>query len=188
SQTSVVAQGEPVREGQKLMQLPDLTHLQVSIGIHEALVTRVRPGQPAEVRMDAYPGRVLHGHVQTVATVALPPSWRYGDVRTYPTTVVIDPEDVAGLDIHPGLTAEVKVFAGEDRPPTLAVPVEALIRGDEPGPECKMFVMTPDGPEERPVKVGASDARVAEIQSGLEEGEEVILNPTALLDDETKAE
>src|SRR5262249_40180233 len=38
SQQSIVAQGEPVREGQKLMQIPDLTQMLVNTKVHEALV------------------------------------------------------------------------------------------------------------------------------------------------------
>src|SRR5205823_1496383 len=35
---SIVAQGEPVREGQKLLQIPDLSRMQVKVRVHEALV------------------------------------------------------------------------------------------------------------------------------------------------------
>src|SRR5207253_1444072 len=70
SQQSIVAQGEPVREEQKLIQLPDLKHLQVEIRIHEALVARVHPGQSAVVRLDAYPERTLRARVVSVATFA----------------------------------------------------------------------------------------------------------------------
>src|SRR5262249_54013658 len=41
SQQSIVAQGEPVREGQKLMRIPDLSRMVVNTKVHEALVTRV---------------------------------------------------------------------------------------------------------------------------------------------------
>ena len=46
SQQSIVAQGEPVREGQKLMQIPDLKHMLVNTKVHEALVV-TRPPRPA---------------------------------------------------------------------------------------------------------------------------------------------
>jgi multidrug resistance efflux pump len=181
SQQSIVAQGEPVRENQKLLQLPDLTHLQVEIRVHEALVPKVHPGQPAVVRLDAYPERALHGHVASVATFAAPPDWLSADVRVYPTKVVIDPEDVARLDIKPGLTAKVTLSLGGAERPVLTVPTEAIVGGSELGDERKVFVMTPDGPEERAVAIGASNGKVAEVKSGLDEGAEVIVNPTALL-------
>jgi multidrug resistance efflux pump len=181
SQQSIVAQGEPVREEQMLMQLPDLKHLQVEIRVHEALVTRVHPGLPAVVRLDAYPGRALRGHVASVATFAAPPDWRSADVRVYPTKVVIDPEDIEGLDIKPGLTAQVTLNLDGAARPVLTVPTEAIVGGSALGSERKVFVMTPDGPEERAVAIGASNGTVAEVRSGLDEGAEVIVNPTALL-------
>ena len=42
SQQSIVAQGEPVREGQKLMRIPDLAHMVVNTRVHEAMISRVR--------------------------------------------------------------------------------------------------------------------------------------------------
>src|SRR5205807_8828984 len=42
SQQSIIAQGETVREGQKLMRIPDLRHMLVNTKVHEALVSRVR--------------------------------------------------------------------------------------------------------------------------------------------------
>src|SRR5262249_29330244 len=42
SQQSIVAQGEPVREGQKLMRIPDLSRMVVNTKVHEAMVSRVR--------------------------------------------------------------------------------------------------------------------------------------------------
>ncbi len=42
SQQSIVAQGEPVREGQKLMRLPNLEKMVVATRIHEAMISRVR--------------------------------------------------------------------------------------------------------------------------------------------------
>ena len=139
SQQSIVAQGEPVREGQKLMRIPDLRHMLVNTKVHEALVSRVkaeltRPtgfgdcyraallatpdaltrliaesafaevrdkftdkeheevfgGQPAAVRVDAFPDRILKGHVKSVATISAQQDWLSADVKVYQTMVSID--------------------------------------------------------------------------------------------------
>src|SRR5262249_38690315 len=42
SQQSTVAQGEPVREGQKLMRIPNLLKMLVNTRVHEAMMSRVR--------------------------------------------------------------------------------------------------------------------------------------------------
>lgn len=46
SQQSIVAQGEPVREGQKLMRIPDLDYMQVVARVHEATIARIKPDRP----------------------------------------------------------------------------------------------------------------------------------------------
>jgi multidrug resistance efflux pump len=188
SQQSIVAQGEPVREGQKLIELPDLAHLQVSVRIHEAVVTHVRPGQPAQVRVDAIPELVLHGRVRSVATFASQVGWSQADVRAYITKVTIDPQDTAALDLKPGMSAQVTISGDEGAAPVLTVPTAAIVGGSELGSERKVLVMTADGPEERAVTVGASNGHLAEIKSGLSEGDEVVVNPAAVLHEEEAAE
>lgn len=42
SQQSIVAQGEPVREGQKLMRIPDLSKMLVQVRVHEAMMAHLR--------------------------------------------------------------------------------------------------------------------------------------------------
>ncbi len=42
SQQSIVAQGEPVREGQKLMRIPNLNKMLVNARVHEAMVSKVK--------------------------------------------------------------------------------------------------------------------------------------------------
>lgn len=42
SQQSIVAQGEPVREGQKLMRIPNLGKMLVNVRVHEAMISKVR--------------------------------------------------------------------------------------------------------------------------------------------------
>lgn len=41
-QQGLIAQGEPVREGQKMIRIPNLSHMLVNTRIHEAMVSRLR--------------------------------------------------------------------------------------------------------------------------------------------------
>jgi multidrug resistance efflux pump len=188
SQQSIVAQGEPVREGQKLMQIPDLRHMLVNTKVHEALVTRVHPGQEALVRVDSSAGQVLHGHVESVATVAAQQDWMAADVKVYTTKVAIDPKEIEkyGLELKPGMSAEVTIIIADALENILTVPVQAIVGGSEMGDERRIVVMTPKGPQERTVKVGASNDKVAEVKEGLTEGDEVVLNPKAVLGEKIK--
>ncbi len=92
TQQSIVAQGEPVREGQKLLQIPDLKNLLVNLKVHEAFVSRIKVGQPVTIRVDAFPDRVLNGKIASVATMAAQQDWLSADVKVYTTKVAINPK------------------------------------------------------------------------------------------------
>jgi HlyD family secretion protein len=227
SQQSIVAQGEPVREGQKLMRIPDLTKMLVNTRVHEALVSRVKgevlqptgfcdcvrvclmtspdatarllganafsylreefhdkeqrvvyPGQPARVRVDAYPDQVLRSHVKSVATVASQQDWLSSDVKVYQTMIAVD-ESVEGL--KPGMSAEVTILIDDSLDHVLTIPIQAIVGGPAMGKFRKCYVLTPEGPQEREIVVGASNEKMAEVKSGLQEGDQVVINPRTLM-------
>ena len=49
-----------------------------------------------------------------------------------------------------------------------------------------MYVKTNQGTEAREVELGLTDEMYIEVKSGLSEGEEIVLNPRALLSDKEK--
>jgi multidrug resistance efflux pump len=232
SSQSIIAQGEPVKEGQKLMRIPDLRHMLVNTKIHEAMIRRIqgevlRPtgfsdalraslltntdnisrlvgqlampeirdrfrdhetekvqdGMKATVRVDAVPDRPLAGHVKTVATVASQQDWMSADVKVYQTMISID-ESLEGL--KPGMNAEVTIHVQSAGEHVLTVPIQAIVGGVELGRTRKLFVQTPDGPQEREITIGLANEKVVEIRDGVKDGEEVVLNPRAMLGDKAK--
>lgn len=103
SQQSIVAQGEPVREGQKLMQIPDLKHMLVNTKVHEAMVGRVHLGQQAFVRIESFPDKLLRGEVEFVANQPAQQDFFAADVKVYTTKVKINPADIEGMNLKPGM-------------------------------------------------------------------------------------
>jgi multidrug efflux pump subunit AcrA (membrane-fusion protein) len=190
TQQSIVAQGEPVREGQKMMQIPDLSQMLVNTKVPEAFVAYLHnefdpddksTWQFCQVRVDAFSNRVLNGHIKTVDTVASQQDWFATDVKNYKTMISID-QSMDGL--KPGMSAEVTIYANESQTPVLVVPVQAVIGSISMGAQRKCFVLGPDRqPEMRDIVVGMCNERLVEIKSGLKEGEEVVQNPAALIKD-----
>jgi len=182
---AVVAPGEQVREGQKLIRIAQLRRMVVQTYVHEALVGHVHgegdvPSrsqfQKAFVRLDACPERVYRGHVQTVGNVPFFLSGRSDGTVSFRTLVAID-EPVEGL--RPDMSAQVTILLEEESPgKVLTVPVDAILPGL--GNHRKLYVLKEEGPEEREVVVGYSNDEEAQILSGLQEGEEVVLNPEEL--------
>ena len=135
------------------------------------------------LRMDAFPGKPVRGHVKTVATVASASDWSSSDVKVYSTIVAID-EPLPGL--RPGMSAEVTIHVNSTLEDVLAIPVQAVIGGAESGPTRKVYVMTPGGPEEREIQIGLSNEKMAEVKSGLSAGDQVVVNPKAILGNSAK--
>lgn len=178
SAQSIVATGEPVREDQKLMRIPDLEKMRVNVRIHEALISRVRVGQPVQVRVDAYADRVLKGHVSQLATVASQQDWLSADVKVYASQIAIDGKC---KDLKPGMSAEVNITVGHPLDHVVAIPIQAIIGSSELADHRQCYVNTADGPQIRDIVVGMTNDRMAEVKSGLKEGEEVVINPRVLV-------
>jgi HlyD family secretion protein len=236
SQQSIIAQGEPVREGQKIMRIPDLKRMQVSTRVHEAMISRIKgddrrstgfteavrvgllmnqdpigriisqqetiqeslreafldqeyvlasKGQNAGVRVDAFAEQKLEGHVKVVATVAAQQDWMSSDVKVYTTLVSIDSQ-VEGL--KPGMSAEVTIEIESPRAGVLAIPLPAVIGGAESGATRTCLIMTDFGPQEREIKLGMANDKIAEVVKGLEEGDKVVLNPKHVLGNAIKTQ
>ena len=164
-----VAEGATVYKDQVLLLMPDLSKMQVKLGIHESIVDRIKPGQKAHV---ALPDRTLEGEVLSVASVTQPAGWWNGNEVRYDT--VIQLPSVDGL--KPGMSAEVEVVMAEydDK---LLIPVAAIVETDQ-GHFC--WVKTIDEVTRRPLKLGDSNDVFTIVEDGLQEGDEVVLNPLAL--------
>ena len=110
--------GRQVQPGQPLMTVVT-THPWVEANFKETQLTALRPGQRAEVRLDAFPGRVLRGRVSSLAPAAgsrfalLPPDNATGNftkvVQRVTARIDLDPRSTQGLDLVPGLFATVSV-------------------------------------------------------------------------------
>ncbi len=182
---SIIAQGEPVAYGQKMMSIPDLSHMLVNVRVHEAFINNMRDGLTVHVRVDAVPGKTLNAHVKSVANVAAQQDWMSPDVKVYQAYIEIE-DAVQQLKLKPGLSAVSTIFTETKAENALAVPLPAIVRPQEKGAKPRVFVMTPHGPEAREVEIGINDEKYIEVTSGLTEGENVVLNPRALLSDKDK--
>jgi HlyD family secretion protein len=185
SSQSIIAQGEPVAFGQKMMSIPDLSHMLVNLRVHEAFINHMRSGLPTTVKVEAVSGKTLKGHVKSVANVAAAQDWMSPDVKVYQAYVEID-DAVDQLKLRPGLSANVTIFTEAKAEHVLAVPVQAIVPPAERGSKPRCYVITAHGIEPREVELGLSDGTHVEIKSGLNEGEEVSLAPRALQSDQDR--
>jgi HlyD family secretion protein len=166
---TVVALGEPVCEGQKLMHVFDPGRFIFTTKIHEALISAVKVGQQAVVRIDRSPDRVLCGRVKFVSSLAAMPG--FGEFeRKYVVRVELDP-GLPGL--VPAMKGTVRITA-DKRQQVLRLPLGSVLRREE---KTVCFVKTGKGVAERTVKIGMGNDSLVEITHGLKEGELVLRDP-----------
>jgi HlyD family secretion protein len=123
----------------------------------------------------------MQGHVKHVDEVASQSDWLTSDVRVYRTLVSID-ESLP--DLKPGMSASVTIYTDTKADDVLAIPVQAVLGNNQNGFFC--FTLTPEGPLEKPIKLGVSNEKMIEIKDGLNEGDVVVLNPKSLSRDSKK--
>jgi multidrug efflux pump subunit AcrA (membrane-fusion protein) len=163
-----IAEGVTVHKDQVLLLMPDLSQMQVKVGIHESFVDSIKPGLSARVTL---PDKILDGSVSSVASVTKPAGWWTGNEVKYDT--IIELPSVKGL--RPGMSAEVEVLIAryED---VLRIPVAAVVETEE-GNFC--WVKTPQGAQRRMLGLGDSNDVFTVVEKGLKEGDQVVLNPLA---------
>jgi membrane fusion protein (multidrug efflux system) len=117
--------GNYVQVGQQVMALvpPDVW---VTANFKETQLKNMQPGQPAEVRVDAYPNMVLRGHVESIqagsgaAFSLLPPENATGNyvkvVQRVPVKIVLDEPDSAHV-LGPGMSVEPSVLVNPSLAP-----------------------------------------------------------------------
>jgi multidrug efflux pump subunit AcrA (membrane-fusion protein) len=163
-----IEEGTRVYKDQVMLLMPDLSRMQVKVGINESVVDRVKVGQKASVKLV---DMTLEGTVSSVASITKPASWWTANEVNYDTLIALP----AGHGLRPGMSAatELTIASYED---VLTIPVAAVV---ESGDDHFCWVQTADGPMRRPLKIGDSNGVFTVVEQGLAEGDEVFLNPIA---------
>ena len=173
-QTASIEEGATVRERQAIIKIPDLTRMQVNVKVHESKVEMLEPELRAIIKVQ---GQELQGTVKFVANQPEQSSFMAAKVQEYSTIIAIDGEQTG---LKPGMTAEATILVTHEKN-VLKVPVAAIVERsgkyfawvDKPGAK----------PEERELTIGATDDNFAVVKEGLEEKEDVILNPRAVIEE-----
>ncbi len=172
-QKLLIEPGATVWEHRVVFRLPNSEEMQVKVMIPEEKVAMVKPGQPVRVQCEAFPGVELSGEVKHVNEFASPVNWWGSGVKVYETLVTIHTESTkaAGIDMRPGLSAEVFIQL-DRREEQLMLPFQAVLKQGR-----KRFCITRDrlGFQAREIKVGPSNGKFVVVREGVEANEQVVL-------------
>jgi multidrug efflux pump subunit AcrA (membrane-fusion protein) len=164
--------GDSAWRGEKVIEIPEFGEMMVDAWVLEADAGSITKNLDAELYLDADPRQILRATVsdlqQTVERRSEQDPRKV--VRLELTVTRADPAQV-----RPGMRVQGSILV-DRRPPVVAVPVSAVQRG-ESGP----FVTTRRlwrGKERRTVELGRRDGPWVEVKSGLDEGDQVIADPS----------
>jgi len=151
-----VKEGGFVSAGELLLQVADLTKVQVRAFVDEPDVARLSVGDPLEVTWDAVPGRIWHASVTSVPSTVRPRGAR----NVGETTSIVDNKD---FKLLPNINVGVTIVAAE-HDNVLIVPREAVRTDDS-----KPYVLQIVGHElkRRDVETSISNLTQVEVTHGL---------------------
>ncbi len=190
-----------------VMTVAALNNMEVKIEVGEHEVVFLKPGQRAELSVDALEGQTFEGAVVEIAQKALIKNpGTESEVTTFPVKVLLDNRPAGVLS---GMSAEVRITA-ETRNDAVIVPIQAVtVRPEKQLPDAKtaveanttlaapkrsretlakvVFVVDSDNKAHiRRVRTGIASDTDLEILEGLQDGERVVEGPFRTVSKELK--
>jgi RND family efflux transporter MFP subunit len=148
----------------------DMASLEIEVDVSETYINRVKPNQPVEAVLDAYPDWRIPAHVITSVPTA---DRQKATVRVRIGFESLDPRILPDMGVKVSFLEE-RAPGAADVPvkPRLLIPKTA-VRTE--GTQSVVFVVKDDRVERRAVKVGAAQGDQVEVMSGLNSGERIVV-------------
>ena len=167
-------QGKRFMPGEVLYQIADLSSVWVLADVFEQDLGMVHQGQPAAVRVDAYPDKVFNGKITFIYPTVTP------ETRT--AKVRIELPNAQGL-LKPAMYAKVELASSHGKGNRLTVPDSAVL---DTGTRQVVLIDLGGGRfEPRVVKLGMYIDGYIEVLEGVKAGESVVVSANFLIDAES---
>ena len=172
--------GAEVRERQEVISIPSPGAMVAEMSLHESVLSQVNKGLPCRVSVDAVPGLNFTGVIDFVSPLPDQNAWFANpNLRLFKTEVAIDETDSedanaqASLrELRPGMSCSIEVFV-ESVSDALFVPLQCVFF-KEGRRVC--FLEDGSGYVEREVETGPHNTQIVVIESGVEEGDVVLMS------------
>ena len=166
--------GKTIHPGQPLIAIPELSSLQAKIKVPESISDKIKPGLTTSLKIDARAGQLLTGTVESIGGMA-EQSWD-DQGRSFAVLIKLSPE-ARTMDLRPSMRveAEIQVDRVDD---VLAVPVTSIFAE---GPLRFVHRLrsksggVSGGLERVPLRIGRRSERFAEVLTGLNPGDLVLV-------------
>lgn len=160
--------GQTLQPGEWFGYIYNTSDMRLWGQVDDVDVLLVQPGAPVQVTVDALPGKTFNGTVEMVDTM--------GSDQNGITRFGVNIKVIGSVELRPGMQGKAHVKAGSAEN-VLLVPLEAIFEEDG---QSKVEILLPDGTAKVvTIQLGLMNDRMAEVKSGLEEGQLVITGSTA---------
>jgi membrane fusion protein, multidrug efflux system len=132
--------GQYVQAGTQLMSLVPASGAYVIANFKETQLTDVQAGQPVDIDVDMFPGRPVHGHVDSLAPASgqefalLPPDNATGNftkvVQRIPVKIALD---ASSVELRPGMSVIPTIQTQKHQPVSVSAP--------HPGPQSSIALL-----------------------------------------------
>jgi RND family efflux transporter MFP subunit len=149
----------------------DMSSLEIEVDVSESYINRVKPNQPVEAILDAYPDWRIPAHVITTVPTA---DRQKATVRVRIGFEGLEPRILPDMGVKVSFFNERQPDAASGAPPKprLVVP-KAAVRSD--AGQSVVFVVREERAERRAVTTGPAEGEQIEIVSGLNAGERIVV-------------
>lgn len=165
-------EGDRAWPGASILELPDLSALQVAVRVDESDRARLRSGQSVKIRVDAVPDKEFSGRVQEISSMAKPDYSSWPPTKNFDMAVPVEKPDPR---LRPGMSATARV-ATSRVPDAILIPAEAAFQN---AGRTVAYVLSRatfrGGFTEREIVVGRRGDGQLEVLQGLKSGEQVAL-------------
>ena len=154
--------------GSMILEMPDLSQMQVAAVIPEPEAGKVKEGLTVEIRLDSNPDRVFNGKIKSLGRIFRTKSYDQPAIVFDVTIDILDPDPEL---MRPGMAAGVDVIVSS-KENILQVPESTIIYH-----EAGLFVRKKSffGKKMVPVTLGVRSGGMVEVLTGLKENDRVII-------------
>ncbi len=156
----MVKPGNLIALNAPVFRIVNNAHLEGVLNAPEREMGRLKVGLPLRMLVDAVPGKVFEGKVDRIAPVMDSSSGTFRVVCAFDNA----PE------LRPGMFGRIEVVY-DQRQDALTVPRIALLEDEG---EPAVYVVQGKKAQRRVVQLGYTNGEIAEIRSGLKEGDQVV--------------
>src|SRR6266852_2886023 len=158
-----VQQGDQARPGVPFLQVVDPSQMEVRVALNQVDLLKVRVGQQAQMRLDAYPGMTLPATLEELSPLGHPGQFAQA-VRSFTARFSVQGTDPRLL---PDISAALDLDLGS-RQSVLVVPLQSI---DSESNHPYVWLKTTGGFEKHSVQTGPRNDLEAIVNSGLSEGD-----------------